>query len=92
MAGTCASLAIGGSLAAMRQLGFALAAGVLLDTFVVRPILVPSYLIMLYRGQFGFLGRFLGAGAVASASDQTTERSEPTTASESDAGFSTRAG
>lgn len=60
MAGTFSALAAG-TLEGLAQLGFALAFGVLLDTFVVRPIVVPAYLILLHQGWFGALGRFLGA-------------------------------
>ena len=64
MAGTFCSL-LAGTLVGMHQLGFALAFGVLLDTFVVRPILVPAFLIMLYEGRFASLKNFVGSPAVA---------------------------
>jgi RND superfamily putative drug exporter len=60
MAGTFGTL-MAGSISGMIQLGFALAFGVLLDTFVIRPILVPCYLVMLHEGKFGALGKMIGS-------------------------------
>jgi putative drug exporter of the RND superfamily len=92
MAGTFASL-MTGTLMGIIQLGFALAFGVLLDTFVVRPVLVPSYLVLLYKGRFGRWSRLLGykeippaagsdeAGAVGESGDALSARARADTAS-----------
>jgi RND superfamily putative drug exporter len=48
MAGTFATLMLAG-LGTLVQIGFALAFGILLDTFVVRPFLVPAFILLVWR-------------------------------------------
>jgi RND superfamily putative drug exporter len=48
MAGTCATLMLSG-LSTLVQIGFALMVGVLLDTFIVRPLLVPSLTLWMWQ-------------------------------------------
>ncbi len=50
MAGTFATLMLAG-LNTLTQIGFALAIGVLIDTFVVRPFLVPAMVMFFARGE-----------------------------------------
>ena len=65
MAGTFLALMIAGELAQMNQLGFALAFGVILDTFVIRPILVPAFMLMVERWRHGASNKDVAAQAAA---------------------------
>jgi len=50
MAGTFATLMLAG-LGTLVQIGFALAVGVLLDTLIIRPLLVPAFMLMMWRDE-----------------------------------------
>jgi len=52
MAGTFGTLMLAG-LGTLVQIGFALGVGVLIDTLIVRPLLVPAFLLLVDRVEPG---------------------------------------
>jgi RND superfamily putative drug exporter len=42
-----------GGLGTLVQIGFALAFGVLLDTFIIRPFMVPAFTLLVWREKSG---------------------------------------
>lgn len=48
MAGTFATLMLAG-LGTLVQIGFALAVGVIMDTFLIRPLLVPAFMLLMWK-------------------------------------------
>jgi RND superfamily putative drug exporter len=50
MAGTFATLMLSG-LGTLVQIGFALGVGVLLDTLLIRPFLVPAFMLLVWRAE-----------------------------------------
>ena len=61
MAATLGSLTVG-DLTLLQQLGFALATGMLVDTFLTRPLLLPAFVVLTGRtGKGSALGRAVDA-------------------------------
>ena len=81
MAGTFAILLVNAELDGLRELGAVLTLGVLMDTFVVRPLLVPGWLLTVNSGWFGRCGRWLGGaaggGIYANLTQRTAAKASP---------------
>jgi len=66
MAGTFGSM-LTGTLTSLRELGLALGLGILLDTFLVRPVLVPAFVVVMDRVRAARRAEQLARKAAAAA-------------------------
>ncbi|MGO8897541.1 MAG: MMPL family transporter [Isosphaeraceae bacterium] len=66
MAGAFGSM-LTGTLTSLRELGFALGLGILLDTFLVRPVLVPAFVVVMDRVRAARRAEQLARKAAAAA-------------------------
>jgi uncharacterized membrane protein YdfJ with MMPL/SSD domain len=77
LAGTFAVLAITGNSDTIRQLGFGVAAGILMDTFLIRTLLIPAVVVLL--GRWNWWPSRLSAGLPPAAAEGSVSGSEGVT-------------
>jgi putative drug exporter of the RND superfamily len=76
LAGTFALLALEGNSDQVRQVGFGVAAGILMDTFLIRTLLIPALVVLLGRWNWWPAPLFRKALAI-SAPAVTTDQTAP---------------
>jgi RND superfamily putative drug exporter len=78
LAGTFALLAVEGNTDQVRQVGFGVAAGILMDTFLIRTLLIPALVVLLGRWNWWPAPLFRRAGTGALAEAQTDQNASMT--------------
>jgi RND superfamily putative drug exporter len=81
LAGTFALLAVEGNTDQVRQVGFGVAAGILMDTFLIRTLLIPALVVLLGRWNWWPAPLFRRADAVVSAEAPTDQPTSMTASS-----------
>ncbi len=78
LAGAFALLAVEGNTDQVRQVGFGVAAGILMDTFLIRTLLIPALVVLLGRWNWWPAPLFRRAETAASAEAQTGQNASMT--------------